>query len=162
MDGTDDCDGARQTWFGPGRGETPTVAEIEDAASIRREMGDQDMPRGEAVQVAHLIDCYLGWRMIEGVILDDAGDPVCAHAWNVLPDGGIIDATADLHGALSPRVLGREQPEIRHYRREWTATYNPSLHDMFAELRGIRWTGELDALRMEQYAANHSGTMRQP
>lgn len=159
MDEMTSCDRARRTWFGPATGTAPDAGEVADALAIRAEVGGDDMPRGEAVHVAHLIECYFGWPMVEGVVLAGDGEPLATHAWNVLPDGGLLDATADLHGgpthvSLSPGAAG-----MRNYRREWTASYNPSLSSIFEELEGTSWDGQPDALRMENCAASPAMTM---
>ncbi len=137
-------DEARRHWFGPGDGSRPDIDELLDAYELRR-TPDDDMPRGEAVQVAYLIEKYYGWSMFDGVVLNVDGAPKALHTWNILPDGGILDATAELHGGVTSFVAGPDADILKLYRREWTESYNPDLRQDYPELRLCTWNGVTDA-----------------
>jgi hypothetical protein len=134
---------ARDAWFGRVVGRLPSATTIDDALSIRRELEPEDVRDGEALSVAFLIEKYFGWQMFEGVVLDADGAVVRRHVWNILPNGSILDATADLHGVTRIGVL--EAEDYRRYRAEWTAIYNPGNTAEFPELVGCAWTGLIDA-----------------
>ena len=139
------CDAARAAWFAEaGPGPAPTMAELREAVAIREMARDEDPLRGEAVQAAHLIQCYLGWPMFEGVVLRADGTPGRLHAWNLVPGGGVLDAAADLHGARGPIMAMPGSAAMGRYRREWTADYNPDLARRFPELAGCLWDGRTD------------------
>jgi hypothetical protein len=148
MDHAETCDRARQAWFSGRSGQgarDADAATVADAAAIRNEVRDLDgLARGEAVQAAWLVECYMGWPMFEGVVLDGAGEPQRFHAWNVLPDGSVLDVSADLHGGEPPVVAPPGSSAARRYRAEWTPTYNPSLSARHPELEGVSWDGRLD------------------
>jgi hypothetical protein len=73
-----------------------TAAEIEQAAAIRRRVRlASGRPDGRCGKVAEAIAAELGWTYRWGHLrLLDGG--ICwIHCWNQLPDGAIVDATAD-------------------------------------------------------------------
>ena len=144
------CNRARLAWFPAHAGSlAPCADAIAAAAEIREGARDDDMPRGEAIQVAHLIECYLGWPSFEGVVLDADGEPAALHAWNLLPTGAVMDAAADLHGdGDGPLVAETGSGAWCRYRREWTADYNPELAHRFPELSGCYWDGILDLVKI--------------
>lgn len=74
----------------------------------------------------------------EGVIISDG------HYVNFLPDGTIVDATADQFGeGHDVRVLAPSDPEYGRYRPEFDSDYNPSTApELAAWIHG--WTGETD------------------
>jgi hypothetical protein len=148
MDLAETCDRARLAWFS-GRARQGAMAAdaatLADAAAIRDEIRDLDgLPRGEAVQAAWLVECYMGWPMFEGVLLGEDGSPQRFHAWNLLPDGSVLDVSSDLHGGEGPVVAGPGSAAARRYRAEWTPAYNPSLSSLHPELAGARWDGRTD------------------
>ena len=151
---------ARNHWFRPGKGAGPTEADIVAVSEIREGVRtDDDLPRGEAVQVAWLVECYMGWPSFEGVVTDAYGEPLQLHAWNVTPDGGILDAAADLHGGETT-PFGPDSPRMQNYRREWTWTYNPNHASRHPELQGISWDGEIDMAKLAERDSPAPGMRR--
>jgi hypothetical protein len=55
--------------------------------------------------VAYDIECLIGWPMVEGDC--DHDDCLMYHCWNFLPDGSILDATADQFDLPPIMVLER-------------------------------------------------------
>lgn len=133
------CDNARRLWFCSRPGQA-SPEQIDDAISLRMEIGDETGPRGRAIQIAYLVECYTGWPMFEGVALDRNGNPLCLHAWNILPNGSVLDTSVDLHSPELPCLAELNSERMRCYRREWTQDYNPDL-DKFTELAGATWSG---------------------
>ena len=78
------------------RGRTVRTADLERVRAIRRQMRlASGRPDGRCGQVAEALQTELGWAYRWGHLrlLDDG---ICwIHCWNQLPDGTVVDATAD-------------------------------------------------------------------
>ncbi len=76
--------------------------------------------------VSEVIDSNWGWRQMGGTYCSKDGYPVCtAHFWNILPDGTILDATADQLGKPDIDIIPPSSPEHHRYRYEWSEHANP-------------------------------------
>lgn len=100
-----------------------------------------------AQRVAESLEMYFCWPVARGTVIDEYGDPVALHYWNVTKDGWIIDASADAHDDASPelRLIAPGSDTSKRYRPEWTADYNPGKADAYPELEDIYWVGIPDA-----------------
>jgi hypothetical protein len=95
--------------------------------------------------VADEIETLFGWPRFSGSYLATSGDVICsAHVWNLLPDGAVLDATADQFGETEMvRVVESDSLDHRRYRLEWYEEFNPGTHPNIPQpLRA--WAGELD------------------
>ncbi|MGY3581955.1 hypothetical protein ACVIGB_001122 [Bradyrhizobium sp. USDA 4341] len=100
---------------------------------------------GQCGDVAEYICSRWGWANVGGVYLAPSLEPIGDHVWNVLPDGSILDATADQFSeGHDVRFLLKDSPDFRRYRPEWTIDYNPDLADAYPELAGVTWSQEYD------------------
>lgn len=81
--------------------------------------------------VSEAIEGNWGWKQMGGTYCSKDGYPVCvAHFWNILPDGTIIDATADQLGKPDIDIIPPSSPEYHRYRYEWGDQANPGNTDM--------------------------------
>ena len=89
------------------RSRTMTIDDLSEA--IRRswaadtsddpdEWTPENPSRGQCAVTALVVRDYLGGEVLIAPVLRD-GEPIEAHAWNVLPDGQVVDLTADQFGA---------------------------------------------------------------
>jgi hypothetical protein len=100
---------------------------------------------GQCGDVAEWICRRYGWANIGGVYLSPSLEPIGDHVWNELPDGSILDATADQFcEGHDVRLVPPGSPEHRRYRLEWTADFNPDLAEHYPDLAGTQWSGEFD------------------
>ena len=100
---------------------------------------------GQCGEVAEWICRRSGWTNVGGMYLSPSLEPIGDHVWNVLPDGSILDATADQFcEGHDIRLVPAGSPEQQRYRFEWTADFNPDLADRYPELASIPWSGEFD------------------
>jgi hypothetical protein len=100
---------------------------------------------GQCGFVAEWIATTYLWAAHSGVYLSPSGEPIGDHVWNVLPDGAILDATADQFcEGYDVRIISPADPEHSRFRPEWTADYNPGLANRYPELAGVSWSGEFD------------------
>lgn len=88
---------------------------------------EPSFPRGfgACMWVSHVVEERHGIEATEGIFVDDPDRlieeieacHVYTHAWNVKPDGTIIDGTAGQFHAAGPvaRIIGTDDPEHRHY-----------------------------------------------
>lgn len=122
---------------------SPTVESLirDTRERIRRAEGRG----GQCGFVAEWIWDRYQWPAYSGVYLAPSGEPIGDHVWNVMPDGSILDSTADQFcEGHDVRIISPDDPEQRRYRPEWTDDYNPELGDRYPELAGIIWSGEFD------------------
>lgn len=140
-------------WYGRGMGEPigkdgyPTPEQIRDIRSIRKEVRDEEgVTSGMCHFVSEIIHNKYGWTQWSGVYTDPNGDIICsAHLFNILPNGALLDATADQFGeGHDIRVIQPDEPEYLQYRMEWMDDYNPSQSNHYPELKGVEWSGEMD------------------
>lgn len=101
---------------------------------------------GQCGDVAEWIFSSYGWPNIGGMYLSPSLEPIGDHVWNVLPDGSILDATADqwCESDEDIRIVPVDSPDHKRFRYEWTPDFNPDLADRYPQLKGIPWSGEFD------------------
>jgi hypothetical protein len=157
------CDTARWTWFARAMQHRRFIAppddeSLEGVIEIRDRVREDEGGGIRAIMVSHTIEQYYLWPAFTGVYLSETGQPVGLHAWNVLPDGSILDCCLDAFGeGDGVRISRPGSGNWRRYRREWSADYNPSLSDRYPELEGIAWNGlsDLESIRL---SAQHDRT----
>ncbi|WP_143530598.1 hypothetical protein [Rhizobium sp. RU36D] len=88
---------------------------------------------GACYEVSCFIEHRYGFRRFDGVYQLSDGTPVFKHSWNVTPDGGIIDGTADqfFHGE-DVATHGAGDPRAVRYREKFTRAHNPARVDWLA------------------------------
>lgn len=122
---------------------------------IREEVRVHEGSGGQCFFVAEVLQQRFGWEVGGGVYLARGGEPIGDHHWSVLPDGSILDATADQFcEGHDVRLVRTDDPEFARYRAEWHEDYHPG-HPDFPELADVEWSGELDCdwsarLRLER------------
>lgn len=94
-----------------------------------------------------------GWARMPVSYLDRNGDVICAgHLISVLPDGSLLDATADQFGeGHDVRVLTPRQPDYGRYRPEFDEDFNPRIAPEC--LGAFYWSGTEDYLAQNQLRA---------
>lgn len=124
----------------------PTAADLQAIRLIRHEVRCEEGEGGQCGFVAEVIMNRFGWEMHGGTYCNDADEPVCCdHVWNMLPDGGILDATADQMGlGHDIRIVEPNDPDYHKYRDQWHEDYNPDQSDEYPELKDRKWSGVLD------------------
>jgi hypothetical protein len=107
---------------------------------------------GVCQRVSQYLEARFGWACERGVYLAADGEPIACHLWNRLPDGGLIDATADQFGEGADVLLVAPDnaPLLTRFRAEWSEDCNPGLSGLYPELKEVEWTGEYDLERMER------------
>jgi hypothetical protein len=136
----------------------PDAGMIQGFRDLREEVRHAEGLPGQCHVVTEIIQAEHGWTRMSGTYLTPcltfpAGDG--AHYWNLLPDGSILDPTADQLGedADDVRVLLPEDPRHARYVAEWFEDWHPGAPDYDeadAIARGYRlrdaslWTGETD------------------
>ncbi len=68
-----------------------------DTSDDPDEWSPENPSRGQCAVTAMVVRDHLGGEIVIAPVLRD-GEPVEAHAWNVLSDGQVIDLTADQFG----------------------------------------------------------------
>jgi len=82
---------------------------------------------GACFEVACFIEHRYGWRRVDGVYALPDGRPVFLHSWNSMPDGCLLDGTADQFGeGLDIAVRPEGTPDFSRYREKYTAAHNPN------------------------------------
>jgi murein endopeptidase len=66
------------------------------------------------------IEKFLGFKMVVGHCRHDSS--LDFHCWNVMPDGTILDATADQFGLKAIQLIGKKHKWRGHYRRSSVLT----------------------------------------
>jgi hypothetical protein len=123
----------------------PTAADLQEIRRIRHEVRCAEGEGGQCGFVAEIIMNRFRWPMHGGTYCNDIDEPICNdHVWNVLPDGTILDATADQMGlGHDIRIVEPSDPDFRKYRFEWNDDYHPDSED-YPELKGVKWSGKFD------------------
>jgi len=104
---------------------------------------------GMCHEVSEIIENEWGWERLSGTYCHKTsdGDPICdGHYWNIMPDGSILDSTADQIGEDDIRIIRPDDPAHQQYRPEWYADYHPG-HPDFAQddpVHQYKWSGEYD------------------
>jgi predicted GNAT family acetyltransferase len=110
----------------PFPGLTPElVARLQE---IRHQCRVDNQGGGACHLVSEWIEDEFGWRRTSGTYTsrDYQDVAIAGHLWNILPDGSILDATADQTGeGHDIRVIAPDDPEYHRYRPEWYDDYHP-------------------------------------
>lgn len=115
----------------------PAIETMREAIRIEQEGGG----------MCHLVSEWLwdkyGWERLPVTYLDPHGRVICAgHLINALPDGSLLDSTADQFGeGHSVRVLRPGDPDYGRYRPEFDEEVNP-VH--YGEFQDFWWDGSPD------------------
>jgi hypothetical protein len=130
------------------------------AEAWSRKMAREIESEREAIRVAesgggmcHLVSEWLwdkyGWTRFPVSYLDRKGDVICAgHLINILPDGAILDATADQFGeGFSVRRLTSRNRDYGRYRPEFDDDFNPDRYDCASQ---FYWNGVPDFAAQDQ------------
>ena len=125
-------------------------------ASIQREreaIRVEDGGGGMCHIVSELLWDRHGWARFPVTYLDPEGQIICAgHLINILPDGGLLDATADQFGeGHDVRVLAPGSPDYGRYRPEFDEEFNPSRYECVAH---FFWNGLSDCDAQDRLRAN--------
>lgn len=130
----------------------PTPQDIAEIEKERHAIRAAEGGGGMCHFVSEWIEHNFGWERASGTYLTPAGEVICGggHYWNILPDGAILDATADQFGeGHGVRIVEPGDPEWSRYDIEWYrdwhpghAEYDPSWHR--ARRAPEAFTGELD------------------
>jgi|GEM_PF-3002947 hypothetical protein len=124
-----------------------TRAQITSIIALRNEIREGEGGGGMCHFVSEALSGLYGWERIDGTYTTRKGEVICgAHLWNKLPNGILIDATADQFGeGHDIRVLHIGDPEYSRYRPSWNEGWNPDLvPDCPRHLGYSDWAGELD------------------
>ena len=98
--------------------------------------------RGACYEVSQFIQWRFGFPTQEGVYQTVAGEPICVHRWNLLPDRDILDGTADQFCEGDDiSIIHVGSPRAKRYRPIWTCSFNP---ETIAWHHDIPWTGVPD------------------
>lgn len=141
-------------------------------ALIRQERHSNRLAEGGG-GMCHYLSEYLaneyGWRRESGSYLSAAGEVISGdgHYWNYLPDGSLLDATADQWcEGYDIRVIAPTSSEFDRYRWAFTLDYHPDfptggylgpydheLENQLREDRGDYWwvPSGLDDLNVQIY-----------
>lgn len=138
---------------GKASGLTPEITER--IRAMREKIRADEGGGGYCHWVSEWIENTFGWQRASGTYCAPNGDVICsAHLWNILPDGSILDATADQFGEGDDiRVIRRDDPAFARYRLEWFDDYHPDHPDYHPDHPRDGWTGEFDADAQNRLAA---------
>lgn len=131
----------------------PTAADIAWIRNLRHQIRTEEGGGGMCHFVSEVIYNKFGWQQESGSYLAPNGDVICGggHLWNVLPDGAILDATADQFGeGQDIRIIEPDDPDYHRYSAEWYSDYHPGMPEYDWNWRSggrkpEHWTGEMDA-----------------
>jgi len=122
----------------------PCLATLKEVADLKDSIR-ADHAGPAVVEVTWEISLQFGFPMAQGVVVTREDEAIAAHAWNILPGGGILDAARDRFGwSDRPMVLTEQSPEFLSYRPEWTKIRNPN-HFPPVGWREYPWSREVDA-----------------
>lgn len=119
---------------------------IKDISEFREEVRRINGGDGMCHEVSEWIEGEYGWERVDGTYCARNGDVICSpHYWNRMPDGSILDATADQFGEGNDiRIIRPNDPEQKRYRPEWYSEYHPDDPHYDPNHPRDGWTGELD------------------
>jgi hypothetical protein len=127
----------------------PTAKTVERIRRIRHECRRDEGGGGMCHRVSEWIEADYGWPQASGAYCAPNGEcAIEAHYWNILPDGAILDSTADQVGeGKDVEIITPSDPAFARYRPEWDDEFNPSKdyypHDRYPDHRE-QWNGETD------------------
>lgn len=128
----------------------PSKDDIAEIANMVHQIRKGDCGGGQCHNVSSWIQHRFGWPKTGGTYLSVDGEVIVSgHLWNVLPDGAILDATADQIGeGHDIRIVNIDDPDYSRYDMEWYQDYHPKSDNY---KHGINkrdpslFTGELDS-----------------
>jgi hypothetical protein len=112
--------------------------DAKEIAGFRHEMRALGQ-RGACYEVSQFIQWRWGFPSQDGIYQMVSGEPICQHRWNLLPDGNILDGTADQFcegGDIT--IVAMSDPRAKRYRPIWTCSFNP---DTITWHHGTPWMG---------------------
>lgn len=120
---------------------------------------------GQCHEMAQMLWDLYGWEGVSGTYLAPNGEPACSnHFWNNLPDGSILDTTADQLGedGRTIRIIHPDDPQWRRYTSEWHEDWHPEHPDYDSswdmEKRDTAlYSGKPDMDRENDIRAEHGG-----
>src|SRR6266403_582398 len=106
----------------------PSQRDLAFIRKMREEIRCGEGGGGYCHFVSEIIYNKFGWEQAGGVYCSAEGEPICSsHRWNILPDGAILDATADQLGEDDIVLIPVDDPRHKRYRLEYDIDYNPGL-----------------------------------
>lgn len=127
----------------------PNARDIEAMRVERHETRVAEGGGGMCHRMSEWIEATYGWPQTGGAYCAPSGEcAIEAHYWNILPDGAILDSTADQVGeGKDIEIITPNDPAFARYRPEWDDDFNPSKdyypHDRYPDHRE-KWKGETD------------------
>ena len=122
--------------------DTDMLVEVRDLRDALREEAYGAQQVGE---IAAHVEMYWGWPAVRGVYTDGADEAIALHSWNLLPDGAVLDVSADRFGeSRDVVVIAPGDPAWSRYRQEWTQDFNPATPGVSPEVAACPWTGTPD------------------
>ena len=137
-------------------------AAIPDSETLRellalREETRADQGGAASVDVAWSIAKYCDLPMVQGVLVGPGDEAIGLHAWNILPDGGILDVARDRFGLEHACIIASPgHPALLAYRPEWSEVSNPDRGHP-AAWAGRQWSGTPDHITIASRRASGSG-----
>lgn len=130
---------------------------------------------GYCHEVSEWIEDKYRWERVGGSYLSPDGEVcIAGHYWNVLPDGSILDCTADQTGEGHDMVLiGPDDPAHGRYDEEWYDDWHPGHEDYDPEWRASKlrkpfngkgdfeMQDELEGARGKHWWATHPDQLKQ-
>ena len=140
---------ARESGIRP-RSRRPWDTDMEEMQAERTAWRSLEGGGGMCHRVARAVECRHGWAMATGTYTLADGRVICGagHCWNVLPDGSILDATADQWcEGHDIRTVAPDEPDYLRYRTAYDADFHPGMRIRgWPELMEATWSGEADHL----------------
>lgn len=147
-----ELDAEINAWKPPRGLQQPRPEDIEMFRKLREALRIEEGGGGMCHFVSEWIEYHYGWRREGGVYVSRDGEVIVdAHYWNVLPDGSILDATADQTGeGKDIAIIPPNDPDHGRYAEEWYDDWHPQLPHWKANPKriGVRkpehFTGKMD------------------
>lgn len=133
----------------------PDKADLVWIRKMREKVRAEEGGGGYCHVMSEIIMDVFGWKWFSGTYTDPKDDPICpAHVWNILPDGALLDSTADQFGeGHDIRIIEKNDPDHPRYRYEWMQDYHPDHPDADDDVRGKKWSKQYDferAIRLDK------------
>jgi hypothetical protein len=122
-------------WSPPRRMPAPRPEDIAMIRKAREVIRREEGGGGMCHMVSEWINAVYGWERNSGVVVSRDGEiQIDAHYWNELPDGSILDSTADQMGENKDiEIVHPSDPEYGRYAEEWMQDYHPHHPDWKAD-----------------------------